>query len=367
MSNDWGIVTIGKNRHQIRVARIEKRTGLLVNRKLTVSGSKQDARAARDRLCAELESTAVSRPRTRLQEYALSWLAQRVARLKGTTSRRYDYSLRHILPALGQVYLDALTPADVSQYVAARVKAVGVKGGHSVLNELRTLRTIAKDALAEGYCDRDWTARVSAPRVMKYTRDRPNLLTPEQFKAIIDEIPAKWRGFVLLLVTTGLRWGEASALRRRDIVGGEAIVTRHNDRGVETTPKTDGSYRSVPVLPGVLELLPDKGLLCPNRIVGQLHTGYPLVKILRAACKAAGVPRVTVHGLRRTFNNEARKHTSREVLKSITGHTTDAMVEHYSMVAPKERLAASTAVARSIGLAGRVPNVSAGRRSKQAK
>jgi integrase len=53
---------------------------------------------------------------------------------------------------------------------------------------------------------------------------------------------------------------------------------------------------------------------------------------------------VTVHGLRRTFNNLARQMTSREVLKSITGHVTDTMVEHYSFVGADEKLGAASAV-----------------------
>lgn len=53
--------------------------------------------------------------------------------------------------------------------------------------------------------------------------------------------------------------------------------------------------------------------------------------------------RVTAHGLRRTFNNLARPRTGREVLKSITGHATDAMVEHYSLVGAQEKAVVSRA------------------------
>ena len=59
---------------------------------------------------------------------------------------------------------------------------------------------------------------------------------------------------------------------------------------------------------------------------------------------------MTTHGLRRTFNNLARQSTSREVLKSITGHSTDAMVEHYSFVGAGEKNTASRAVAKSMGI-----------------
>jgi integrase len=83
---------------------------------------------------------------------------------------------------------------------------------------------------------------------------------------------------------------------------------------------------------------------------GKLHRGTPLRKVLNEACTKAGVPRVTTHGLRRTFNNLARQSTSREVLKSITGHTTDAMVEHYSHVATEEKTVVSRAIAEAAGV-----------------
>lgn len=362
MDNDWGITLIGKGRYQVRVKRTEKRTGRQVNRREMVTGSKQDARAVRERLCAEFESTAAARPRTRLSAFADAWHAERVGRLKATTTRRYGYSLEHILPALGDVYLDALTPADVAGYVASRT-AAGAEG-NTVLNELKTLRTMAADAVAEGYCQRDWAARVAAPQVSRYTDAEPNLLTGPQFVALLEHVPAKWRGFVLLIATTGLRWGEASALRWSDIADGQARITRTNDRGVESTPKTEGSIRTVPVMAEVLALLPRSkrsALLCPNRL-GRLHTGYPLVRILKAACLVAKVPRVTVHGLRRTLNNLMRQHADRDVLKSITGHTTDRMVEHYSMISAGEKFAAARTVATLLGVSESVLEVS---RSKE--
>lgn len=58
---------------------------------------------------------------------------------------------------------------------------------------------------------------------------------------------------------------------------------------------------------------------------------------MHRACAAAGVPYTTPHGLRRTFNNLARKVASAQVVKSITGHATDAMLEHYSLIGVEEK------------------------------
>lgn len=360
MADDIGIREIEKNKWSVRVKRIEKRTGLQTNRKATVNGSRADARRVRDALREELASTVLARPRTRLREYAASWLERRAANptMKRSVIRKYSYGLQKILPHLGNLYLDSITSADISDYVAARVALVGIKGGHSVLNELRLLRTISKDSVAEGYAAKYWCDRVKPPKVATYTKERPNLLTGPQFAAVAAKVPARWLGLVLFIATTGLRWGEASALHWEDVdmVTGEATIRWGNDRGTKITVKTKGSNRAVPVLADVADLWgrPRKsGLVFPTRR-GTLHRGTPLRKILDQACKAAATPRVTTHGLRRTFNNLARRTSSREVLKSITGHTTDAMVEHYSLVGSDEKAEVSRSVADELG----VPKVS---------
>jgi integrase len=227
-----------------------------------------------------------------------------------------------------------------------------------VLNELRLLRTMAKDSVAEGYADRDWCDRVRAPKVRRYTRERPNLFDSEQFEGALDWLArnqrGRWLGLVLFMTTTGLRWGEASALHWQDInwETHEAAIRYSNDRGTIGEPKNDGSYRTVPVLAEVAATWgerQERGLVFPNRS-GKPHRGYPLIKVLARLCRALGVPRVTAHGLRRTFNNLARQMTSREVLKSITGHVTDTMVSHYSFIGAGEKHTAATAVARSFGV-----------------
>ena len=76
---------------------------------------------------------------------------------------------------------------------------------------------------------------------------------------------------------------------------------------------------------------PGGGLLRPNAL------RFPL----RRALKGCGITkRVSVHGLRRTFNNLARQVAGEIVTRSITGHVTAAMTEHYSHVDAAEKRAA---------------------------
>lgn len=356
MSDDEGIKRLSRDRWQVRVKRYEARTGKQRNRKLTITGTKTDALRVRDQLRAELASTVAVRLPTRLNEFAARWAELRAPQLKPGTQRRYRFALAQVLPVLGDLYVAAIAPSDVTGYVTARIKAGA--SGHTVLNELRVLRTMAKDSVADGYADRDWCDRVKAPKVRRYTKERPNLFTAPQFELVLArlavESKGRWLGLVLFMTTTGLRWGEASALHWQDIdwANGEASIRYSNDRGTLGDVKNNSSVRSVPVVAEVAATWGERrksGLVFPNR-AGRLHKGYPLIKVLARVCKATKIARVTAHGLRRTFNNLARTMTSREVLKSITGHVTDTMVGHYSFVAAGERLTASNAVARSFGV-----------------
>lgn len=356
--DDTGIKAAGKGKWLVRVKRIEKRTGLMTNRKATVLGTITDARRVRDELRRQLDSTVESRPRTRLKEYAASWLERRVERreIRNSVARKYGYSLRKILPILGDIYVDLLTRDDVEGYVALRKAEAGIKGGNTILNELRLLRTISRDSVAEGYATKHWADRVKPPKVRKYSRERPNRLTPQQANLVLAAIPKDWQPLVWLIVTTGLRWGEASALHWEDIdtKTNEAAIKWGNDRGTLVPVKTDSSYRTVPILPEVMKMLGlrrDRGLVFPvtrGPRVGKLNAGYPLVNMMKRTCRKLGIPYVTPHGLRRTFNNLGRQLTDRDVLKSMSGHATDVMVEHYSHVELAEKQAASRAVFNSV-------------------
>jgi integrase len=348
-----GVKRLGPNLWHVRVKRFDLRTGLQRNLKRTVEGSQRDAIAVRDELRAELASTVAKPRRMRLTDYAASWLERR--QVRDTTRRRYAHALLKIDARLGAFYLDALTPSMIQQYVTDRTREAA---GYTVLNELRVLRTVAKDALAERLCEIDFTSRVPAPKVSHYTTEDPNLLTAPQFSAVLSHLPTKWHGLTLLMFTTGLRWGEASALQWEDLKEEDTIaIIRHgNDRGSLTEVKTFSSLRSVPILPEVLAhfgLRRDTGPVFRNRHGRMYASSAKLLQALKAAQKEVGVPfEVTVHGLRRTFNNLARKMTSREVLKSLTGHDTDEMVEHYSVIDYSEKTAASRSVLDSLSVPG---------------
>jgi integrase len=82
---------------------------------------------------------------------------------------------------------------------------------------------------------------------------------------------------------------------------------------------------------------------------GELFAGSVLLDVVRRSLARAKIAkRLTVHGLRRTFNNLARQVTTGGVVRSIVGHSTAAMTEHYSHIGAAEKLAVGAEIVRLV-------------------
>lgn len=68
-----------------------------------------------------------------------------------------------------------------------------------------------------------------------------------------------------------------------------------------------------------------------------------------------GTQRLTVHGLRRTFNDPARRAGADGIaIRSLAGHVTEKMREHYSTTALDEKRAAVANVLRLVPMGDRL-------------
>lgn len=299
--------------------------------------------------------------RHRLRDYAISWLAN-ARNLKASTLDRYTTTIElHVFPVLGDHFLDAITHQDV---VAWRDAQAGEPS--SINARLRVLRGLIRSAVAELALPRDPTQGVKALRESSATDEDGDLLTGAELGALLEHVHERWRPLFALLAYTAMRVGEATALRWEDIDESANVirVRRAQWRGQIDTTKT-GAKRTVPLTAELASILREhrrvmvaeqtpglaSGWVFPARTVRKKRDDgvWPPVstsslrKPLRDALKTAELQgRITTHGLRRTWNNLLRQVAAGEVVRSITGHVTERMTEHYSHVHQNEKALAAT-------------------------
>lgn len=174
----------------------------------------------------------------------------------GTRAKYLRIYERHIMVPLGGVPVDALTRDDVVGWFNRIERAAKTKKNiHSLLS------AALSSAVSDGLMEKNVAAGVRAARELP--RKSAVFLTPEQVEMIAGAIRPEYALFVRLLAASGLRFGEAAALRWRDLdMRGERVVV-HVTRAVRRTadgeaigaPKTKSSVRTVSLPLGVREAL----------------------------------------------------------------------------------------------------------------
>jgi integrase len=153
--------------------------------------------------------------------YAQRWLVADVAlRLKPASHETYEQIVRlHLTPGLGEIPLPALSRQHIREFLAARIRA-GL--GRARVQLMLAVLTACLNAAV----DEELLAANPALRLGRYTKSnqspvRPiEIFTPAEIEHLLRTAQQGWpEGYPLLLVMarTGLRLGEALALRVEDL------------------------------------------------------------------------------------------------------------------------------------------------------
>ena len=295
-----------------------------------------------------------------------------VPTVKPSTWNRYrrDWE-NHVLPAWGPLPLSALTPAGLGAWIAGlsdgsapschgvALSASSVKGVHVAL-------AVAVDyAVRNGWLAADPLGRVAWP---KGGRVEPRAyLTVGQVERLA--VAAGAHGVdIRLLAYTGLRIGEALALRvadvdlrrRRLLVARTKTVERSGFRETVGPPK-NGRSRRVPIIGPLVE--PLAGLMAGR------DGGEPLLaaprggmwtvsnwrnRVFRPAVLAAGLDGVdglTVHSLRHTYASIAIAHGADvKTLQKAMGHSSASItLDVYADLWPDMLDNVADAIGRAVG------------------
>lgn len=187
-----------------------------------------------------------SRSSITVDDWSAQWLAGRV-HLKPKTVASYESLLRtRVLPTWGTVPLTRVNHEAVDAWVAA-MRRDGLSASRT-RQAYHLLTAMLDAAVRANRLPRNPAAGVDLPRLPTTNR---RYLTHEQVAALADAC-GPHRPLVLVLAYTGLRWGEAAALRVRRVE-----LLRRRVEVVESVVDVDGRHvwgspknhqaRSVPI------------------------------------------------------------------------------------------------------------------------
>lgn len=291
-------------------------------RKSFYSMSKRDAeRKLRQAQAERQQGLLIMTPGQRIDAYLDSWLAYHVLpSVELTTFTSYRNNVRRALPYIGRYRLDRLRGQHLQQcYMELLERGLSPR---TVAQVHRVLRRAMNQAVSAGLIARNPCKEATPPRADR--RDM-NILTSGQVQHLIrGSSEHRLHALFVLLVTTGLRVGEATALTQADVdlETGRAVIRRtlrrEAGKGMQfAEPKTDHSRRTVYLADGAVRALrthlwrqkterlkagaawADESLIFCTETGGRLDPGSILSSLHRCLATLS-LPIIRTHDLRHT-------------------------------------------------------------------
>ena len=292
-----------------------------------------------------------------VQEYVEQWLEEvHKPTVKLSTYNHYKIVLRlYIVPGLGRIKLQSLTPQQVQTFYSKKLKEglspKSINNIHGLLHKALS-NAVKWNILPRNVCD-----AVTPPRLR---RKEKTVLTPEQARTLLQAIKNhRMEALLTLALVTGMRCGELLALRWQDIdlvncnLRVQRTVSYVKGHGrIESEPKTEKSRRQIKLPLFVVEVLTRYKTLQDEQrgktetwankdlVFTNAEGDYVGVTTVREAfnrvLKEAGLPHVRFHDLRHSAATILlSRGTHPKVVQEILGHSQISMtLDVYSHVLP---------------------------------
>lgn len=201
---------------------VDPKTGRKKYRSEAVKGTKAQAQRRLTELQREIDTgNLVERSRLTVGEYLEQWMRDYAeSHVSKRTFDGYRGNLdRYLLPNLGAISLEKLTPRHVQDMESKLIRGGGTEGTplspRTVVQAHRVLSKALNDAVKLGIVGRNVAAAVEPPRATKY---EAKTLDWTQAKAFVDQIvDSLQQALFLLAIQTGLRRSELLGLQWGDV------------------------------------------------------------------------------------------------------------------------------------------------------
>jgi integrase len=292
-----------------------------------------------------------------MKQFLEYWLEVHRKFVRVNTYRIYrQYLDKHILPVLGHVRLQKLTPRHIQELYGRDLNEgyapETIRGVHRMLHKALS-DAVQWSWVATNACD-----KVKQPGPVRY---ETNPLTLEQAKTLMETAKgSRLEALLTLAVTTGMRRGEILALRWSDIDFGERslqvrrTVNRAGKYGLlENAPKTEKSKRRIMLPQFVLDVLiehrarqdairlkadltwQDHNLVFSTD-AGNFVEGANLDRRFKRLLKEAGLPDMRFHDLRHSAATILLgRGVHPKLVQELLGHSQMSItMDRYSHVLP---------------------------------
>lgn len=245
--------------------------------------------------------------------------AKAVTISENTRSNFQGYLDRSIYPALGDLKMPDITPANISALLLS-IQSEG-KSHATVIKCYTILHTLFKMAYMADAIPRNPMDKVERPKPRKdETQTAVESCSIEELRHILqclEQEPLKWQALVRLLMDTGIRRGECCGLKWKDIdfqsntitVTGNLCYTPQ--KGIYLDTPKNGKPRIVDVDPSVMALLRSLRSEQADRAISAyvftqdnspepMHPQSP-TRYLKKFSERYGIPGLHPHKLRHSF------------------------------------------------------------------
>jgi integrase len=255
------------------------------DRHIETFARQRDAKQRHDKVNVDVSKgvhVAASKSVT-VAEAGNNWLrACGEAKLERATLKTYREQLAHIVTAIGDLKLSAISVPMVRQ-LQDELRAR--KCSASMVRRLTScLGSILTDAQERGQCAynavREMSHNAKRKRQIEKRQKRKlevgvDIPTPGEVSLLLRHAKGRWRPLLVTAVFAGLRASELRGLRWCDVdlKAGEIRVRQRADRfNVIGVPKSEAGTRTIPVGPMVVNTLREWKLVCPK---GALDLVFP--------------------------------------------------------------------------------------------
>ncbi len=283
----------------------------------------------------------------KFESYALRWLAERS--LRPRTVEMYESQFRRwILPTFASTSLSDITTPAVRSWRSGLLQSH--LSDNTVAKVYRLFRTVMETAVEDGLIRAN---PVKLKGAAKETVHRRPEVTFKDVTQIIGVIEPEFGALVWCAATSGLRFGELTALRRCDLDGAQVSVSRSLAfvKGVGPVfglPKTSSGERVVALDPTTLDILrthldtftpPEPDALIFRSVKGSsLLNRYFQPSWDRAKRRAEVNTEIRFHDLRHLAGTTAASAgaSTKEIMARLGHSTPDASLRYLEATAARD-------------------------------